>query len=236
MRPKSLWNYEVGARFVRGRVLLNGSVFYADVRGEFVPRSTGGVSQPENASRSRNVGVELGVTARATRHVELMASYAFLDLRLLDYKSTVLDSTTNTFQPVDFSGKLLPNVPRHRLTGEVRATPVPNVDLGAQIEWQGVVYVESGNADAGTWYFRSPPSVVRAVAFRAVPARALVHLNATWQLGPATVFGSVENLFGVKYTGNVIANEAAGRFYESGSPAWLSLGMSLTGWATSDSR
>ena len=38
LRPKSLWNYEVGARrIVGGRVLLEGSVFYADVRGEFVP-------------------------------------------------------------------------------------------------------------------------------------------------------------------------------------------------------
>ncbi len=39
LHPKSLWNFEVGARrIVGGRVLIDGSVFYADVRGEFVPR------------------------------------------------------------------------------------------------------------------------------------------------------------------------------------------------------
>ena len=69
-----------------------------------------------------------------------------------------------------------------------------------------------------------------------MPARALVHLNAAWRLGPATLFGSVENLFGVRYGGNVLANETAGRFYEAGSPAWVSVGLRLTAWATSDAR
>jgi hypothetical protein len=62
------------------------------------------------------------------------------------------------------------------------------------------------------------------------PARALVHLNAAWRLGPATLFGSVENLFGLKYAGNVVANEAFGDFYEAGSPASVSLGLRLNGW------
>ncbi len=99
-----------------------------------------------------------------------------------------------------------------------------------QIEWQSVVYVETGNADAGTWYFRPQPGApVQQVPFRAVPARALVHLNAAWRLGPATLFGSVENLFGLRYAGTVVANEAAGRFYEAGPPTSVSLGLQLTG-------
>ena len=155
LHPKSLWNYEVGARRIVGdRVLLDGSVFYADVQGEFVPRTFDNMSRPENASRSRNIGVELGVTARATRHIELIAGYTFLDLRLQDYTSVVLDSTGP--QEVDFAGKLLPAVPRHRLTGEARVSPLPALDLGIQIEWQSVVYVETGNADAGIWYFQPP--------------------------------------------------------------------------------
>jgi iron complex outermembrane recepter protein len=236
-RPKSLWNYEVGARrIVAGRVLLEGSVFYADVRGEFVPRTVNNVSVPENASRSRNIGIELGVTARATRHLELMAGYTFLDLRLQDYASAVLDSN-GTLEPVDFSGKLLPAVPRHRLTGEARVSPLSSLDLGVQIEWQGVVYVETGNAGAGIWYFLPAPGApVQQVAFRAVPARTLVHLNAAWRLGPATLFGSVENLFGLRYSGNVLANETFGRFYEAGPPATVSVGLGLTGWAPSDAK
>ena len=80
-----------------------------------------------------------------------------------------------------------------------------------QVEWQGVMYVETGNADAGTLYFR--PRAGRCCAaggLLAVPARALVHLNAAWRLGPAMLFGSVENLFRLKYAGNVVANESFG--------------------------
>ena len=230
VRPKSLWNYEVGARRIVGdRLLLVGSVFYADVWGEFVPRTLNNQSRPENASRSRNIGVELGVTARATRHLELGAGYTFLDLRIQDYTSLVLDAT-GTLDTVDFSGKLLPGVPRHRLTGEARLNPQPALDLGMQIEWQSVVYVESGNADSGTWYFQPPGLPVQQVAFRAVPSRALVHLNAAWRLGPATLFGSVENLFGLRYAGTVLANEAQGRFYEAGPPSSVSLGLKVAAY------
>jgi iron complex outermembrane receptor protein len=228
LHPKSLWNYEVGARRVVGaRVLFDGSVFYADVRGEFVPRTLNNKSSPENASRSRNIGVELGVTARATHQLELAATYTFLDLRLEDYSSALLDSS-NTLEPVDFGGKLMPAVPRHRLTGEARLSPLPALDLGVQVEWQSVVYVETGNAESGIWYFRSPAGSLQQVAFHALPARALVHLNAAWRLGPATLFGSVENLFGVRHAGNIVANEMFGRFYEAGPPASVSVGLKIT--------
>jgi iron complex outermembrane receptor protein len=235
VRPKSLWNYEVGARrTVAGRVLLDGSVFYADVRGEFVPRTFNNMSRPENASRSRSIGVELGARARVANPLDLAATYTLLDLQLLDYTSAVLDST-GTPQPVDFAGKLLPAVPRHRLTGEARVRLLAALDLGVQVEWQSVVYVESGNATAGIWYFRPQPTApVQQVPFRALPARALLHLNTAWRLGPATLFGSVENLFGLRYVGTVVSNETTGRFYEAGPPATVSVGIRLTGWATSD--
>ena len=212
-------------------MLLDGAVFYADVRGEFVPRNSNGRSQPENASRSRNIGLELGMTARVTDGIELLAGYTFLDLRLQDYTSAVVDAT-GTPRSVDFSGKLLPAVPRHRLTGEARVSPLPALDLGMQVEWQSIVYVESGNADAGR-VLRSPTGAgVEQVDFRAVPARALVHLNASWRVGPATVFGSVENLFGLRYAGTVLANDARGQFYEAGPPRWVSFGLKVTQWQT----
>jgi outer membrane receptor protein involved in Fe transport len=71
---------------------------------------------------------------------------------------------------------------------------------------------------------------VQDVPFRAIPARALFHLNAAYRLGTATLFGRVENLFGARYAASVRANEIFGRFYEAGSPAWVSVGLSLAGW------
>jgi iron complex outermembrane receptor protein len=229
LHPKSLWNYEVGARRIVGdRTLLTGSVFYADVRGEFVPRTINNVSRPENAGRSRNLGLELAATARATGHADFSASYSFLDLRLLEYTTEVLDSTGNS-RTLDFGGQILPGVPKHRLTGEARVHPRADLDLGVQVEWQSIVYVESSNATSGIWYFwQAPNPALQHVPFRAVPSRALVHLNAAWRRGPATLFGNVENLFRIKHAANVQANEIFGRFYESGPPASVSFGIRVT--------
>jgi iron complex outermembrane receptor protein len=235
VRPKSLWNYEVGARrFVGDRVRFDGSVFYADVRREFVPRTFNNMSRPENASRSRNIGAELAARGRVSNQLDLAATYTLLDLRLLDYTSAVLDST-GIPQAVDFAGRLLPGVPRHRLTGDARVRPLPQLELGVQLEWQSVVYVESGNAIAGIWYFPAqPPAPVQQVPFRALPARALLHVNTAWRLGPATLFGSVENLFGLRHVGSVVANETTGRFYEAGPPATVSVGVKLARWSSSE--
>jgi iron complex outermembrane receptor protein len=235
LRPKTLWNYEVGVRrILDDRLLLEGTVFYSDVRNEFVPVTVEGFTLPENASRSRNIGVELGATAHASRQLELGASYTFLDLRLRDYTSVVPDST-GVSSEVDYSGKLLPAVPRHRVTGEIRVRPLAAVDFGVQVEWQSIVYVETSNATVGTWYYREEQGApVQAVPFRAVPSRALVHLNAAWRLGQATLFGIVENLFGLQYAGTIEANEQSGRFYQAGSPAAVSLGLRVSGWAPSD--
>jgi outer membrane receptor for Fe3+-dicitrate len=188
-----------------------------------------GESSAENASRSRNVGVEVAVTTRPSSRLELGASYTFLDLRFQDYTSLVTDST-GIARSVDLSGKLLPAVPRHRATAEARFHPWAAVDLGVQVEWQSIVYVETGNAVAGTWYFQPEPGApVERVPFRALPARALVHLDAGWHVGPATLVMSVENLFGVRYAGTIEPNEAFGRFYEAGPPASVSLGFRLAG-------
>jgi hypothetical protein len=100
------------------------------------------------------------------------------------------------------------------------------------MEWQSMVYVETANSVAGTWYVQPEPGApVERVPFRAIPSRALVHLDAAWHLGPATLVGSVENLFGVRYAGTIEPNEAVGRFYEAGPPASITLGLRLAGGA-----
>lgn len=231
VRPKSLRNYEVGARRTVGnRLLVEGSTFLAAVRGEFVPVTIDGVDLVENATRSRNSGVELGITALATRWLDMRASYTFLDLRLRTYTTFVIDST-GTRREVDFSGKRLPAVPKHRVAGEAQLRPTSHLSIDVQAEWQGKVFVETGNADQGVWYVQvQPAGAVLQVPFRAVPARTLAHVNAVYRLGAATLFGRVENVFGKRYAGHVRANDNFGRFYDAGAPRWGSLGLSVSGW------
>ena len=233
LRPKTLWNYEVGVRtLVGGRLLLDAALFYADVNGEFlsrtIPTETGPRTIFENAGDSRNLGLELGWTALVTDWLDLVGSYTLADYRLQDYASIVVDASGQGVL-TDFSGNRLPGVPRHRVTGEFRVRPLRDVQATVGAEWQSQVFVDNGNAESGVVYFTPfGPGPVQASPFRAVPAYALVHLSASWRVGPATVFGSVENLFGKVYTANVTINDGQGRFYNAGAGRYFALGVSLS--------
>jgi len=234
LQPKSLWNYEVGARGHLGRRLeYDAAVFYADITGEFVPQDQNGISQPENASHSRNFGIELAATAALARWLDLGATYTYSDFRLLDYATAVVNST-GVLQPAVYNGNLLPGIPQHRVTAEVVTRPLPALSLGVRFDWQSLVYVETGNQAEGVTYFHLNPAVpaspVIAVPFRAVPARAIFQLNGRYQLGPVGLFGVVENLFGTRYTANVVANSQFGTYYDPGSGTWVTLGATVSLW------
>jgi iron complex outermembrane receptor protein len=227
-RPKSLWNYEVGARRRLGsRLHVEAATFVARVRGEFVPITIDGMELVENASRSRNRGVELGATAALSPRLEVAGSYTLLDLRLEDYTTTRLDSS-GTSRELNFSGRRMPAVPRQRLTGTAQLRPVPALTLGIEVEWQDVVYVETGNARRGVWYVRRRSDApVQQVPFAALPARTLAHLHAAYRVGAATFFGTVANVTNRRYAGNVAANESFGRFYFPASPRSASFGLRI---------
>lgn len=227
--PKSLWNYEAGAHLLLGsRVLADAAVYYSDVTGEFVPATgANGLPDPASASKSRNIGLELGVTAVATDWLQFTGSYTLSDFRLQEFSNTV-QGPGGVRDTVDFSGKRLPGIPVHRLTAEARVRPMRMIEASVQLEWQDKLFVETGNQAAGTWYSAGTPPA--GVPFRAVPARALVHVAARWQLGPIGIFGSAENLLGKRYIASVVANDFSGRFYETAPGTTLALGVSLAGW------
>ncbi len=231
LEPKSLWNYEIGAKGALGpRLQYEAAVFYADITGEFVPVTVGGISVPENASASHNFGVELAATWMARPWLDLGATYTYSDFRLEHYSTAVLDSSGNP-QTVVYDGNRLPTIPVHRVTADIVTRPERNLTVGLRLDWQTQMYVETGNQDEGVVYVRPAPAApVIAVPFRAVPARTVAQVNASYRLGRTRLFGSIENLFGLRYTGNVIANASNGAFYEAASGTWLTLGLSISPW------
>jgi outer membrane receptor for Fe3+-dicitrate len=226
VEPKSLWNYEVGARgLLEKRFLYDASVFFSDIDNEFVPVDNNGVAGVENAGSSRNIGIELSLLTNVTRWLDVLATYTFSDFRLLDYTPDVRDST-GASQPVDMSGNLLPAVPQNRVTLGLDIRPMHGLSVGVRVEWQSQMFVDSENSESGTVYFkRTPTSPVVPVAFSAVPPRTLVELNAHYQAGVINIFGTIENLFGITYVGNVVANAVNGAFYEAGPGRWVSVGV-----------
>ena len=168
------------------------------------------------------------MTTVATRWLEVAGSYTFLDVRLQDYTTARIDSS-GTSREVSFSGRRMPAVPRQRVAGAAQVSPVRALELGMEVEWQGIVYVETSNAREGVWHVRPQPDApVQQVPFRALPARMVVRLNATYRVGAATFFGGVDNVTNQRYAANVAANESVGRFYLPASPRSASLGVSVS--------
>jgi iron complex outermembrane receptor protein len=228
-RPKSLWNYELGARRrIGARLRAEAAAFVSRVRGEFVPITIDGIELVENASRSRNRGIELGLSGVASRWLDVESSYALLDMRLQDYTTARVDST-GASRAISLSGRRMPAVPRQRFTVGAQVRPLSGLELHVTVEWQDVVYVETSDAREGVWYVQAQPGApVQRVPFRALPAHAVTHLGAAYRFGAATIFGGVENVMNQRYAGNVAANDTFGRFYFPASPRSASLGVSVT--------
>ncbi len=229
LEPKSLWNYEVGARgLVDKRFLFDASVFFSDIDNEFVPVDNNGVA----GSGERRQLAQLRHRVVAADERDPMAGRAgylyVLGLPAGRVHAAVRDST-GALQPVDMAGNLLPAVPQNRLTFGVDVRPVRGLSVGVRVEWQSQMFVDSENSESGTVYYLGRDGLT-AVPFSAVPARTLVELNAHYQAGVINMFGTIENLFGITYVGNVVANAVNGAFYEAGPGRWVTLGVRVAVW------
>jgi iron complex outermembrane receptor protein len=111
--PESLWSYEVGLKgqSADGRIGFEGAVYYSDYsdmlrRGlVLVPEA-----QPQFQQLTSNIGtvevkgVEGGVTLRATEHLTLNATAAYIDSEISEVNAT--DATNIAGDPVDYVPEL----------------------------------------------------------------------------------------------------------------------------------
>jgi iron complex outermembrane recepter protein len=111
--PESLWSYEVGLKgqSADGRIGFEGAVYYSDYsdmlrRGlVLVPEA-----QPQFQQLTSNIGtvevkgVEGGVTLRATEHLTLNATAAYIDSEITEVNAT--DATNIDGDPVDYVPEL----------------------------------------------------------------------------------------------------------------------------------
>lgn len=232
LQPKRLTNYEVGLKaLVASKLALDVALFNADITGEFISRTIPTVTGPrtifENAGRSRNRGLEVGWTALAASWLDVVGSYTYSDFRLRQFSAPVVQPNGSALL-TDFSGNRLPGVPEHRLTGELRLRPADRLTVGVGAEWQSRTFVDNANSVNGIVYFRPFGSpTVQSSAFGPQPAYALAHLNASYRLAFATVFGNIENVFDKRYVGSITVNDGTGRFYSAGAGRYLAVGLSL---------
>lgn len=150
--PEYNWNYEMGAklRFWDDKLTTDLTLFYIDWRDQQVAQLVPGVGNIlHNAGHSDSKGLELTIAARPVNNLILQMDYGYTYARFLNYKKT---------DKLDYSGKMLPFVPRHTLAvnGSYVVKPhtslIDRIVLTAGVTGVGKLFWQEDNAAAQNFY------------------------------------------------------------------------------------
>lgn len=150
--PEYNWNYEIGAKTSLFDHALQAdlTLFYVDWRHQQITQTVPGVGNiTRNAGHSDSKGVELGLTVRPVQPLTLRMSYGYTYARFLNYKKSAT---------VDYTGKMLPLVPRQTLSFRGAYTILPScktvdrIVLSAGVNGMGKIYWNEDNAVSQSFY------------------------------------------------------------------------------------
>jgi len=161
LKPETGNQYEVGQRFdmLQGRMTLNTSLFWINKENVTVSRANGIFDQ---AGRVRSKGFEADLRGRATRKLQVLASYGFTQSQFQDFELEDGDGITRNLR-----GRIPSFVPKHtaRLWAVqdfsrgwsvalgpryISRTPVNNFNyyfLGGYTVWDAAVYYKTKRLD-----------------------------------------------------------------------------------------
>ena len=150
--PEYNWNYEVGAKtsWLNHALQAELTLFYVDWRHQQITQTIPGVGNiTRNAGHSDSKGVELAMTVRPVQPLTFRLSYGYTYARFLDYKRS---------ETVDYTGMMLPLVPRHTLSLRGSYTVLPQHSVinklvfSAGMSGMGKIYWNEDNAVSQPFY------------------------------------------------------------------------------------
>lgn len=149
--PEYTWNYEVGAKlsFLDSRLSLEASAFYVDWKDQqlsvIIP-AVGAVIR--NIGHSDSKGFEIAVGAQPMTNLFLHANYGYTYARFL---------AANTGKKSDYTGNMLPMVPRHTLSVNANYSMyhvgfIDKLMLNANLTGVGKIYWREDNEKYQPFY------------------------------------------------------------------------------------
>jgi iron complex outermembrane receptor protein len=210
-------NFELGikgnvidhdAYFIR-KILFTATFFTIGINNEIVPFEVFGDVFFRNAAKTTRTGLELGGELEIIPRLKIASSYTYSDFNYDEYFATTIqiDSTGITETDQDFSGNIVPSVPKHNLYLSLSYAQPFSAYTNAfiRVSYMGV---------SGLWVNDANSSKTDAYNL----------LNTV--LGFDIILGSfnlmlsagVNNIFDLVYVGFTNTNSANSRFYESGEP------------------
>jgi iron complex outermembrane receptor protein len=114
--PEYSWNYEAGIKtsLWRDRLVLNGSLFYIDMRDKQVMEYSSELQGMEllNAAEAHSEGFELSLRAKPMEGLSFTAGFGYASAKIDDWLGAKYDSSTGGVVQIDYSGNYLSNAPR----------------------------------------------------------------------------------------------------------------------------
>ncbi len=151
-KPEYNWNYEVGTKvsFLNHAMDAEVTLFYVDWRHQQITQTIAGVGNiTRNAGHSESKGVEVGLTVRPVQPLTFNLNYGYTYAHFKDYKRS---------ETIDYSGNVLPLVPRHTLSLNGSYTLLPSHSVldrlvfSAGLNGMGKIYWNEDNAVAQKFY------------------------------------------------------------------------------------
>ena len=218
LKPQKSTNFELG---IKGNLLNDESDYFTNtlfdftfyttiVNDEIVPFEVYGDSFFRNSAKTNRKGLEAGITTEVYRGLKAILSYTYSDFNYDEYDAVVIgvDSLGEiTTSAGDFSGNVVPSVPKHNLLFALEYTHRLTSNLNGFIKgaFQSLsgMYVNDANS-VETDGYQLLNSTIGLEMF-------LDNFNIL-------LSGGVNNLLDQKYVGFININSSNGRFYEAGEP------------------
>jgi len=151
LKPERAVQYEVGTQGSLFGNRLTGQVALFDVenKDKLVNETSNSVTFTTNAGKQRDRGAEVSLSVLAIDNkaqvlslLRPWVSYTFTDSKFLDFKS----DNNNSSNTVDFSGNLVPRVPRHMMSAGVDIGTNEGLYLDATYQYMDKVPVTFDNS------------------------------------------------------------------------------------------
>ncbi len=218
LKPQQSTNFELGTKGnllneeseIFTNTLFEFTFFNTIVEDEIVPFEVYGSAFFRNSAKTNRRGLEVGITTEAYRGLKAILSYTFSDFSYDEYVAVTIDVDSLgeiTTASEDFSGNVVPSVPKHNLLFglEYKHRLTSNLNGFIKGTYQSIsgMYVNDANSTETDGY---------------------QVLNSTFGIellmGNFNILlsGGVNNILDQSYVGFININSANGRFYEAGEP------------------
>lgn len=194
------------------RTVFELTLFNTIVKDEIIPLVISDRVFYRNAARTNRLGAELGLKIKPVRRTSIIFNYTFTDFKYREYISRTYSSSGEP-SDMDFTGNLVPAVPKHLvnliLEGEPRLSRHLGLILIFDCDYVSRMFTDDQNTESDGAYMY---------------ANAMAGLNFAAENFVLTLSAGVRNFLDRKYVGfiNINANPEFSigerRYYEPGEP------------------